>query len=359
MLTRSQFLFCTAVAISAGLACADEARLRYTFPTDPVGYRLVLKSENEMSGAFFGPKGMKGGLAAAELCEFRKVGADGESSRVEMRFKAIKFRQDTPGGKSLYFDTSSTEFRDAKPDEMDAMAKMMHEVIDKPILLTIDARGEVTRIENTKPIREAVKAAGSGDQLGEATIEGMLKDDRLTRSLGALFVPLPEKPVKKGATWTSSATETEQLIGTIKRDTSWTYVADETVGKASVAHLKGEGTVQAVEDKEKLAKRPPGSKMEIDQKEAKVSTDVLFDPKAGLVQSVTSESIMPIAMSFNAENQAMAMKMRFNSTNSATLVGAGAPLDPDGVVTRPDAEATRRSTSTRLTPLPKDAPKDH
>jgi hypothetical protein len=360
MLIRARITISTTAAFALALAAsarADDAKLRYTYSSEPVVYRIVVKGTNEMSGGFFGA-GMKGGLATSALCQFKKVGSEGDSSKIEFVYKGIKFRQDTPGGKSVYFDSSDAEFRDAKPDSMSAMQQMMKAVLDKPILLTIDPRGQVTKVENMKPILDAVKAAGGGDQLGEATIETVIKEERMMRMFRVLFPEMPEGAVKKGSAWDGTFTDTEQLVGKTKQTTMWTYAGDETLDKHAVVHLKADMKIEAVEDKERESKRPAGSKLEMD-KDAKGASDVMFDPKAGMVRTATFSNNIPISMSINAENKALAMNMRFTNSDTATIVAAGAPIDPDNAVTKPDAAATDRSKSVKMQPLtPKEEPKE-
>jgi hypothetical protein len=113
------------------------------------------------------------------------------------------------------------------------------------------------------------------------------------------------------------------------------------------------------EDSTKGATRPPGSEVKTDPGQSRGTSDVLLDAGAGIVRTSSSTWSVHLNMSFRAENQALEIQTALKSSRAWTVVAAGAALDPDSVITRPDASALRRSDNTSMTPLPKSPAKDH
>lgn len=361
--TLSTLAACLALSCATPDASAAEAvKLRYTYPSEAVVYRFTMKTENETSGGIFGATPAKGGMATVSLCQLKKIGAEGDAAKVELVYTAMKFRQDIPRGKSIYFDTSAQEFRDTKPEDLDPMARMMLAFIEKPLVLTVDPRGHITKVENLKSIRDAIKEVGIADQLGQASIESIVSEEQIKGMFRELFAVLPEEPAKLGSTWSATTTMSPPIIGPLKLSTAWTYAADEKLGNRPVAHLKGAQTMQTVPKKDQPAgANPTGAEVELDPTDSKGVYDMIFDPQTGLVQSSWYASAMPAHVTFKSSataNQSLSMKMEIKASGAAALVADGAPLDPDNVITKPDAEATKRTPSVKLRPNAEPAKKD-
>ncbi len=341
------------VALFLGLclasgALADDTKLRYKLPSEPMTYRYIMSSDSETSGEMFGEAGIKSGMQQAAICQFQTKSTTGESSVVEMVYTAMKLRQAMPMGKPLYVDTTSPEFKSAKLADLDPMARMISSMIGKGITVTVDPRGQVTKVEKTSMFADMAKEMPDGGGVARSMMDQMFGDEAIGKMFKDLFVPLPDGAVKPGEFWTTSSTQSVPMFGGMKRTTTWTYAGDDMIGGNILAKLTSSMAMEMVPaDPDAKSGMPqiPGLDMKALVMDAKGSGVAFFDAKLGRLQSMSFKLVTPMSMTTTMPAvgkqpaHTMTMKSQTAMAVSMTLVPDGAPVDPDNLVKKPEPEA--------------------
>ena len=345
-----------AASLVAG-ARADDTVLRYKFTPKPLTYRYVVNSENETTGGMFADKGMKGGMQQAALCVFKAKNSAGDASDVEFTYTAMKMRMDNPMGKPLFIDTTAPAPKEAPKDASKdvglgdlegMMSRSLSSVIGKSINVTVDTRGQVTKLEKSDLFSGIEKEVGAKSPAVAASFKQIFSEDNMKDLFRGLFVVLPVGAINPGESWTTTVTTTVPMFGGIKRTLHWTYAGDETVDGRTLAKLTATITMEQT-PVDPSAKSPmlkiPGMDMEFVSKEAKGTIVAMFDATAGCLRSMSTTMNMPMTMKMTmpaiGDKPAETRTMKTTGTNSMTmtLVPNGAPLDPDNMVKKPEAAA--------------------
>jgi len=356
-------LVCVSPLFPASIASAGDAvTLRYSFkPGDQTAYRGISKIDQEMSGGMFGDNGMKSLIENAVIWKQTVKTAAADSATVDLLYRDLKMRMDIPMQGPAFFDSTSPEFKTAKPDDMDPTLRMMAVPVGRTVTLTLDPRGQISKVEKSAEFKAMAKETAAQAPMGGGRMsEQMFGDESLRKIFQGLYVVLPDKPVKPGDTWTASMTANMSMGGAVKYTTVWTYAGMETVDGHALAKLTGQMTLDSVKP-EPGAKGTPGHEgmdMQMEIKDGTGETTALFDAAAGRVWSVTTKMNMPGTMTMKgpgmgeegAQGMTMSIKSVINTT--AVLVAADAPLDPDNAVKKPDAAkpAQKRKPPSSATP---------
>jgi hypothetical protein len=346
--------------LSANIARADEVvTLRYSFkPGEQTAYRGISKIDQEMSGGMFGDNGMKSLIENAVIWKQTVKSAAADAASVEVVYRDLKMRMDIPMQGSAFFDSSSPEFKAAKPDDMDPLVRMMAVPVGRSVTLTLDQRGQISKVEKSAEFKAMAKELAAQAPMGERMFEQMFGDESMRKIFQGLYVVLPDKPVKPGYTWTASMTANMSMGGAIRYTTVWTYTGSESVDGHVMAKLTGQVSLESVQP-EPGAKTPEheGMDMQMVVKDGKGVSTAIFDPAAGQVRSVTTRIDMPGTMTMKGpgmgEDGAQGVTLNIKSVinTTATLVAADAPLDPDNAVKKPETRpAPRRRTPSPATP---------
>lgn len=149
------------------------------------------------------------------------------------------------------------------------------------LLITLNARGEVTNLEGHK---ELIKKLTADDPNTRKLVESLLTEEALKQTAGDIFAGLPEKPVSKNDKWTRKVEQRLGPLGTLSVTRSYTYEGKDTLdGKpvekitytaaTTFAPAKGKGDL-------------PFEVTKADVKTEDYRGTLLFDPTLGrLVQS--------------------------------------------------------------------------
>ena len=326
-------------------ASGDGGVMRYKYTAEPLTYRFVMQTVTEMSGGMFGDASMKSAFQQAGLCDITTKSSSGGASVVEMTYTALKMHQDNPMGGGTFFDTTSPEFKASKKEDMDSLARAMSSMVGVGITLTVDGRGNVSKVEHTDMFTDMIKELGAHGPGTTAAIEQMFGEDGIKSLFSQLFVVLPETAIKPGESWTTSSITKVPVLGGIKRTAVWKYVGDESIGGRSVARFNGVISMESVPAEPGAKAEIPGMQMSIDGQGNESSAVVFFDVDAGRMMSFSLSGEMPATMSIkmppmgNQPEKTMTMKMKSKMGSKMTLVGKDAPVDPDGAVKKPEAGA--------------------
>ncbi len=199
--------------LASAASAADEVELKPQFKAGTT--RLIEMTEvagQEMSGEMLGDQTMKSESGSIHTFEEKVLDASADLSKVQIAFQRVMMKLSHPMAGSHAFDTDSGE----KPTDDNSMALVAAPWVGKALTFTIDAAGEVKKVEGLDELRKAVDQSAMGDTLYEQMKEQMLGEDTIKQQFWAGRLAIfPGKKVKVADTWQKSIQTKSPTFGTM------------------------------------------------------------------------------------------------------------------------------------------------
>lgn len=207
------------------------------------------------------------------------VDAEGVATMTQS-FTRLQLKTTAPDADPVVYDSAAASRPTGAAKEV---AASVAPLLKAKFVVTMDARGDVKKVELGDEAREAIEALPEGSQLKPLlTAEGLGNLFRLGGS------QLPEKEVSAGDTWPANS-ETETPYGTLVQEGTFTYAGPQAVGDKQLHKV----------ELESMAKLKPkaGAAITLKVQEQTKTGTLLFDTEAGHVVSseskLTSKSVRP------------------------------------------------------------------
>jgi hypothetical protein len=158
--------------------------------------------------------------------------------------------------------------------------KFLQQLKDATFKVTVTPRGEITKFEGYDDL---LKKLAGDDAKARATIQAILSEDSLKRSVGDTFGLLPAGPVKSGDKWGGDK-KTELPLGPLGSFTvvkNYTYDGKETVEGKSLDKISFSGSATYAPPKMADMSVLPFQVVKGDLKAENIKGIVLFDSGAG------------------------------------------------------------------------------
>ncbi|MFG0285142.1 MAG: DUF6263 family protein [Phycisphaerales bacterium JB039] len=222
----------------------------------------------------------------------KAVDAQGYAT-VEQTYQSGRIEASENNGPKLVYDSS----KDAEQDRAHRLIAPFAAFIGKTITFEVGPEGEVRRVTGASRILDDALASVSGDLAAMATIamyRQALSDEGLRRQLESALRIVPDKPVRRGESWTVTVDQPSP-VGVVRSETEYTLerlgrardgaqpVSIEARGKLSKPGGEGDGPAGI------------GAMLEVKLIDSKIDGDIEFvaGPDAGWIQrssySVSSE----------------------------------------------------------------------
>ena len=170
-------------------------------------------------------------------------------------------------------------------------------LVNQPIGLTIDPRGEIVDIELPEDLQQRVKESGS------AELAFLLSKDNLKQITSMNTLAFPEKPLNPGDTWKKESDVPDPLMGKQHITTTYRYEGREEAGGKSLDKISASA-------KAGLPKPPPGvPPMTLKEQTSKGTID--FDHAAGRIERLKMDTKITIEIEApgGAVRETIAMKL--------------------------------------------------
>jgi hypothetical protein len=298
---------------SVVVACAQaEEPLRWKFKVgEKLDYNMVQEMQMSASGPAV-PKEMKTSMRQEMNMTWDVQGVDDKTGEavIRQKFDRVKMKMSTPVG-GFDYDSKSEE----APSGLAAMIAPMYKAMTEgEFEITMTSRGEVKDVKIPEQVITALKNAPNAAAMGDiASADGFKK----MISQGALV--LPEKPPKKGDTWTTKVDMKNPAFGKQTVETTYRYDGTKEVKGMKFAvikpQLKMEFENQAAA-KEGQPQQPAAQQNVMKIKEQTSDGEVLFNIPAGRLHSTSLKQNVTIEANAN-------VNMKIDQKIDVTVTPAG------------------------------------
>jgi hypothetical protein len=298
-------------SIVATSAQADEP-LRWKFKVgEKLDYNMVQEMQMSASGPAM-PQEMKTSMRQEMNMTWDVQGVDDKTGEavIRQKFDRVKMKMSTPVG-GFDYDSKSEE----APSGLAAMIAPMYKAMTEgEFEITMTSRGEVKDVKIPEQVITALKNAPNAAAMGDiASADGFKK----MISQGALV--LPEKPPKKGDTWTTKVDMKNPAFGKQTVETTYRYDGTKEVKGTKFAvikpQLKMEFENQAAA-KEGQPQQPAAQQNVMKIKEQTSDGEVLFNIPAGRLHSTSLKQNVTIEANAN-------VNMKIDQKIDVTVTPAG------------------------------------
>ena len=302
------------VALGSVVATSVQAEgpLRWKFKVgEKLDYNMVQEMQMSATGPAL-PQEMKTSMRQEMNMTWDVQGVDDKSGEavIRQKFDRVKMKMSTPVG-GFEYDSKSEE----APTGLGAMIAPMYKAMTEgEFEITMTSRGEVKDVKIPEQVIAALKNAPNAAAMGDiASADGFKK----MISQGALV--LPEKPPKKGDTWTTKVEMTNPAFGKQTVETTYTYDGTKDIKGTMFAvikpQLKMEFENQAAA-KEGQPQQPAAQQNVMKIKEQTSDGEVLFNIPAGRLQSTSLKQNVTIEANAN-------VSMKIDQKIDVTVTPAG------------------------------------
>jgi hypothetical protein len=297
--TGTLLIACVALGSIVATSVQAEEPLRWKFKVgETLDYNMVQEMQMAASGPAV-PQEMKTSMHQEMNMTWDVQGVDDKSGEavIRQKFDRVKMKMSTPVG-GFEYDSKSEE----APTGLGAMIAPMYKAMTEgEFEITMTSRGEVKDVKIPEQVITALKNAPNAAAMGDvASADGFKK----MISQGALV--LPEKPPKKGETWSSKVEMKNAAFGKTIVETTYRYEGTKEIKGTMFAvikpQLKMEVETQAA-PKEGQPQQPAAQQnAQMKIKEQTSDGEVLFNIPAGrlhstsLKQNVTIEANAGVTM---------------------------------------------------------------
>jgi hypothetical protein len=288
--------FLAVAALSAVSApAADGTKLELKFKQDDAFY-VETTSKNKQAMEFAGTK-QESESENTTITRFKVLKSDKDGTVIEQRIENIKNK--TTGGAP-------------------GADKIMDALKGATFKLTIDSKGEVTKLEGYE---DFIKKLSSENDATAKMIKAFMNEETLRAMASENFAFLPNKPVSKGDTWKRTQTVPLGPLGTLKGETTYTYKGPGKDGE----EIPFEQTLTYSPPKEDDAGLPfKITKGEM--KAEKATGSLVFDASKGRLVRSDMTMKMKGSLTFEVAGNATSINLEMEQT-SKSKVSDKSPLD--------------------------------
>jgi hypothetical protein len=222
---------------------------------------------------------------------------------VKQKIEGVKMDIEISGNKIGYDSTKDTGTGSALADFFKAL-------VGSEFTLTISPKMEVVKIEGRD---EFVQKLVSANQTMKPLLEQILSDEALKQMADPAFAVVPNKPVKKGDTWTRESKLNMGPIGTY--DTTYKYTYEGKDGKLD--KIKVETTLKYSPPSTDAGAVLPFKIKQADLKSKEATGTVLFDNEKGRLDS--SETNLKLEGKLTIEIGGMSSEVELSQTQKTTV----------------------------------------
>src|SRR3954451_20723099 len=294
-----------------------DAPLRWKFKVgEKLDYNMVQEMQMSATGAAIQQE-MKTSMRQEMNMTWDVQGVDDKSGEavIRQKFDRVKMKMQTPFG-GFEYDSKSEE----APTGLGAMIAPMYKAMTEgDFEITMTSRGEVKDVKIPEQVITALKNAPNAAAMGDiASADGFKK----MISQGALV--LPEKPPKKGDTWTTKVEMKNPAFGKQTVETTYRYEGTKEVKGKKFAlikpELKMEFDNQQPAAKEGQPQQPAAQQnVQMKIKDQTSAGEVLFNIPAGRLQSTTLKQNVIIEATVNGQ----AIQQKIDQKIDVTVTPAG------------------------------------
>jgi len=184
---------------------------------------------------------------------------------IEQKIGRVRMTMAMPGGQGFDYDTDSEE----PAVGMAAMiAPTLKAMTAGELSFTMSPRGEIRDVEISDELAESLKH-GPGGETGAV--------EQFKSMVSQVAFALPENPPQIGETWTTKLAVSSPTGGSQTVETTYTYDGTREADGTTFAVIKPRVTLELADNR----------MMEMKMKEQKTDGEVLFDPQAGQLHSMS------------------------------------------------------------------------
>ena len=277
----TRILAVAVVALSLAAIAHGQVMLRWGWTE---GRELVYDTEQTLAQRIDGPSDSSNEWTIRYRVRqvVKNVDASGYAT-IEQSYESGRIEASENGGAKLVYDSS----KDAEQDRAHRLIAPFAAFIGKTITFEVGPEGEVRRVTGASRILDEALANVSGDIAAMATIalyRQALSDEGLRRQLESALRIVPDKPVRRGESWTV-VVDQPSPVGVVRSETEYTL---ERLGRT-----RDGAQPVSIEAQGKLSKPGGGdgpagigAMLEVKLIDSKITGDIEFvaGPDAGWIQ---------------------------------------------------------------------------
>lgn len=217
-----------------------------------------------------------------------KVADDGVAE-LSQKIDRVQLKMDSPLAGNMDYDSATP---DSEPDSpiWATMGKTIKEMREGEFILTVSPAGVVKEIKLPAKLEESFSKRGGqrrGGGPGGGGFGALLNGDAIKQQISRAFVPLPEGPAKKDATWKQKLETKFGNAGTQQTEVTYTYKGEEAKDGKEVASIASKSDMKFVPNEE------GGGDVDAEITDQKGAGAALFDIKSGkLVSSKFDQQVV-------------------------------------------------------------------
>jgi hypothetical protein len=185
------------------------------------GRELVYDTEQTLAQKIDGPEDSSNEWTIRYRVKQVVKSVDGEGyATVEQTYESGRIEASENGGAKLVYDSA----KDAEQDRGHRLILPFAAFIGKTITFEVGPEGQVRRVSGASRILDDALAGVSGDMAAMLTIalyRQALSDEGLRRQLESALRIVPDKPVRRGESWTVGVDQASP-IGVVRSETKYT-----------------------------------------------------------------------------------------------------------------------------------------
>lgn len=306
-----------ALAMPTG-AAPQEAALAYKWNKgETLRYRMTQTTDTTMSGL---PGGMPDVTLNQVLTQAFKMTVDDLTAdgvvTLSQVFESMRMDVNTPAGK-VTVDSAAPAASGGAPEQL--AHKIFASLIGEPVTVVLSPTGRVQKVEGFNRLIDKMAGAVAADPAGAAALRQLkagMGDEQMSAMFSQGFPEFPQKPLKAGDKWNTSASMPNPVFGSVNTTTELTLASIEGQTAKILTTMKMERDPKAA---------PPAAAAMMGMKpEMGTSTgdaELIFDVQKGQLRSATANIMMPLSMSGTApDGTPVNMKTSAKSTVKMELV---------------------------------------
>ncbi len=303
------------LAVPTG-AYRQEATLAYKWTKgETLRYRMAQTTDTTMSGL---PGGAPDVTLNQVLTQAFKMTVDDLSAdgvvTLSQVFESMRMEVSTPAGK-VVIDSATPATSAAAPEQI--AQKIFASLVGEPLTVVLAPSGKVQKVEGFNRLIDKMAASVPGDPAASAAIRQLkagMGDEQMNAMFSQGFPEFPQRALKAGDTWSTSASMPNPVFGAVNTTTELTLASIDGQTAKLVAKTK-------MELDPKAQGRPAPMGMKPDMGPSTGESEMIFDLASGRLRSATANIVMPMSMSGTApDGTPVNMKTSAKSTVKMELV---------------------------------------
>lgn len=277
---------------------ASETLLRWKFTE---GQRLQVTVDQHTATETTGagkPTGIDITMQSRMIWTIDSVDADG-TAQITQRFERFAVTMKSGAAEPIEYASDS----EAKPTGSAAdIAAAVSPVIGTDFTVTMTNRGAIRAVKLSEAAEQAFAAVES------PTLKQLFSAEGITQLLGQAAVELPEQPIAKDSTWTSTMT-TPSPLGTLKQSRTYIFAAQEDIDGKPLERINITGQLEI-----EASEQAPRKLKLINQE---LVGSMLFDSEAGRLASSQSTQKLTTERPYRE----FKIKVETTATTTTTIIG--------------------------------------